>query len=147
MYLTSYTFTGDTADLAARYDRLLAQFRDELVLHIAVATDTGLVVLDSCPDRATAEEFQGSTQWREGLASVGLFLIYVGWLVGSHWTWILGLVVLLAGAAGLAGCAAVGADGAAVGAQLASVTARISNESDLSKQLTSFLLRARVLRP
>jgi cytochrome c oxidase subunit 3 len=36
-----------------------------------------------------------------GLASAGLFLIYVGWLVGSHWTWIIGLVILLAGAAGL----------------------------------------------
>jgi cytochrome c oxidase subunit III len=36
-----------------------------------------------------------------GLASVGLFLIYLGLLVGSHWTWIIGLVILVAGAAGL----------------------------------------------
>jgi hypothetical protein len=36
-----------------------------------------------------------------GLASVGLFLIYVGWLVNHHPTWILGLIILIAGGAGL----------------------------------------------
>jgi cytochrome c oxidase subunit 3 len=36
-----------------------------------------------------------------GLASVGLFLIYVGLLVGSHWTWIIGAVILVAGGVGL----------------------------------------------
>jgi cytochrome c oxidase subunit 3 len=36
-----------------------------------------------------------------GLASVGLFLMYVGLLVWNHPTWIIGLIILLAGAAGL----------------------------------------------
>jgi heme/copper-type cytochrome/quinol oxidase subunit 3 len=36
-----------------------------------------------------------------GLASVGLFLMYVGFLVGSRTTWIIGLILLVAGAAGI----------------------------------------------
>jgi cytochrome c oxidase subunit 3 len=36
-----------------------------------------------------------------GLASVGLFLIYVGLLVKNYPTWIIGLIILIAGAAGL----------------------------------------------
>ena len=72
MYLTSYTFTGNGTQLAARYDKLLARYRDELLLHIAVTTESGLVVYDACPDQATAEAFRDSAEWREGLASVGL---------------------------------------------------------------------------
>jgi len=72
MYLSSYTFTGDPADLTARFDRLLPQFRDELVFHVAVVTADGLVTYDGCPDRATAEAFSTSPEWAAALASVGL---------------------------------------------------------------------------
>jgi cytochrome c oxidase subunit 3 len=37
-----------------------------------------------------------------GLASIGLFLIYVGWLVGSRGTWVLGAIVMLIAAVPLA---------------------------------------------
>ena len=72
MYISSYTFTGDPADLGARYDQLLDTFRDELIVHVVVATDTGLVVWDACPDRAAAEAFWTSAAFVEGLARVGL---------------------------------------------------------------------------
>ena len=72
MYLSSYTFTGDSTDLAARYDGVLAKYRNELILQIAVTTDTGLVVYDTCPDRATAEAFWADPHFRGELATAGL---------------------------------------------------------------------------
>ena len=72
MYLSSYTFTGDTTDLIARYDRLFARYRDELLLHVVVVEDDALVVYDACPDRETAEAFWSSPEWAAGLAEVGL---------------------------------------------------------------------------
>lgn len=72
MYLTSYTFTGDSTDLINRYDQLLARYRDEVLLHVAVTTETGLVVYDACPDQATAEAFRVSPEWCDALGSVGL---------------------------------------------------------------------------
>ena len=65
MYLSTYAFTGDTTDLLAKYDRLLEQFRGEMLINVAVATSTGMLVVDTCPDRATAEKPRSvSTAWR-----------------------------------------------------------------------------------
>jgi cytochrome c oxidase subunit 3 len=36
-----------------------------------------------------------------GLASIGLFLVYVGWLVGSRGTWVLGAIIMIVAAVGL----------------------------------------------
>lgn len=72
MYLSTYAFTGDTTDLLAKYDRLLEQFRGEMLINVAVATSTGMLVVDTCPDRATAEAFVASPEWKAALSSVGL---------------------------------------------------------------------------
>ena len=72
MYLSSYTYTGDPADLARRFDTILAGYRDELILHVCVTTETGLLVLDACPDRATAEAFWANPDFKAAQESVGL---------------------------------------------------------------------------
>ena len=57
MFLGSYRFTGDPTELAAVYDRLMAQFpEDQLLVQICVKTDDGIVVYDTCPTQA---EFHG----------------------------------------------------------------------------------------
>ena len=72
MYFSSYTFRGDSTDRAARFDRVLAGFRDDLILQVVVTTDTGLVVYDTCPDRATAEAFWHDAGFRGALRAAGL---------------------------------------------------------------------------
>jgi hypothetical protein len=73
MYLTAYHFDGDPAALTAAHDRMVAHFppgdRD---LHLCVATDAGIVVLDTCPSREVALAFQRSPEFADAVASSGL---------------------------------------------------------------------------
>lgn len=73
MYFSTYSFTGDSTDLAERFDRLLAGFpQDELILNVAVRTDTGLTVYDTCPDRAAFEGFSTGEEFAAALQANGL---------------------------------------------------------------------------
>jgi hypothetical protein len=72
MYISAYEFAGDPTDLHDRYVALMEGFRDDILVHVAVATPTGIVAWDACPDRATAEAFWASDEWRSALAGSGL---------------------------------------------------------------------------
>jgi len=73
MYLSVYHFDGDSTDLLARYDRMVANFPDEaLLLHACVATADGISVYDSCPDIEAHAEFITSDAWLNALSDAGL---------------------------------------------------------------------------
>jgi hypothetical protein len=73
MYLTAYHFDGDPPALTAAHDRLVAQFAPgPLDLHLCVANDAGIVVLDTCPSREVAAAFQRSREFADAVASSGL---------------------------------------------------------------------------
>ena len=73
MYFSTYTFSGDSNDLAERFDRMIATFpQDELILTVTVKTETGLVVHDTCPDRAAFEDFSTGAEFAAALKAAGL---------------------------------------------------------------------------
>jgi hypothetical protein len=58
MFFGTYRFTGDPTELAAAYDRLMTKFpEDQLLVHICVETDEGLVIYDTCPSQADFHAF------------------------------------------------------------------------------------------
>ena len=73
MYLGTYTFTGDTTELKAGYDRLLANFgAADFLVHIAALGDGELTVIDACPDKATFVEFSKGAMFLGAVAAAGL---------------------------------------------------------------------------
>ena len=58
MFITRYDFAGDSTELLKAWDALVAQVGDDLIVHLAIATEDGLTCLDACPDRATFEQFR-----------------------------------------------------------------------------------------
>lgn len=73
MYLAAYHFTGDPAALLAAHDRFLAaDARESVDLHVCVAEDGGILVLDACPSRAAFEGFGDSQEFRSALSAAGL---------------------------------------------------------------------------
>ena len=63
MYLTAYDFTGPRDALLAGWHRMAEQAGADVDLHIAVVTDTGLTILDACPDKETMEHFSTSPEF------------------------------------------------------------------------------------
>lgn len=73
MYLSAFHFEGDPAALALAHDKLTAQFPPEAFsLHLCLQTPEGILVLDGCPSRSVAEEFQQSVGFASALAAAGL---------------------------------------------------------------------------
>jgi hypothetical protein len=75
MFLGTYRFTGDPTALAAAYDRLMATFPDDapqLLLHICVSTEDGLVVYDTCPSQADFHAFSNDPTVLAAMQEVGL---------------------------------------------------------------------------
>ena len=62
MFLTAYEFTGPRDTLLDGCHRMLERFGADLDLHVVLVTDTGLTMLDACPDRATMERFSTSPE-------------------------------------------------------------------------------------
>ncbi len=61
MFLGTYRVIGDPTELAAAYDRLMTNFRDDqLLVHICVRTDEGLVIYDTCPSQADFHAFSSN---------------------------------------------------------------------------------------
>ncbi len=60
-YLGCYRFAGDPVELQAAHDRLVARFpKQDMDVHLCVATDEGLLVYDACPDREHFRRFSSS---------------------------------------------------------------------------------------
>jgi hypothetical protein len=73
MYLGTYRFTGDPIELAAAYDRLMAKYPDDqLLVHVCVRTDEGLVVYDTCPSQADFHAFSTDPQLLAAMHEAGL---------------------------------------------------------------------------
>jgi cytochrome c oxidase subunit 3 len=64
-------------------------------IHVLV----GMALIFWILHRATPPEFRRTVRWA-GLASVGLFLIYIGLVAGSNWTFWIGMAITLIAAAG-----------------------------------------------
>jgi hypothetical protein len=73
MILATYTFDGDPEVLLERHREMVDLFPPNAFdLHLAVATDAGLTVFDSCPDLPTHEAFVVSPEFLGTLERVGL---------------------------------------------------------------------------
>ena len=73
MFLSRYDFTGDPTALHAALTRMAEKLPpDAIVLNVAVSTETGLSLYDTCPDLATFVEFSTSEQFTTMLSEVGL---------------------------------------------------------------------------
>jgi hypothetical protein len=73
MILSTYTFSGDPETLLERHREMMSLFPPgALALHLAVTTEAGLVVFDSCPDLATHDAFVTSPEFLGTLDRVGL---------------------------------------------------------------------------
>ena len=73
MYLGSYEFDGDRAELLAAYDRLVAAFPPgTLALQVCVARADGITVFDACPSAEVFRGFSTSADFAGALAHAGL---------------------------------------------------------------------------
>jgi hypothetical protein len=73
MFIGTYRFFGDPIELAAAYDRLMAKFPDDqLLVHICVTTDDGLVVYDTCPSQSDFHAFSTDPQVLAVMSEAGL---------------------------------------------------------------------------
>ncbi len=73
MYLTAYHFRGDPAELTRGHAQLLSALpAEDVQLHIVVATEHSITVLDACPSRAVFEEFSTSRTFLTAIADAGL---------------------------------------------------------------------------
>jgi hypothetical protein len=65
MHASIWTFAGDPDELARRYDAMVAEIpAASMRLQLCLRTDDGIVLVDTCPDRATFEAFAGSEAFR-----------------------------------------------------------------------------------
>jgi len=73
MFLGSYRFEGDPAELVPAYDRLVAQLPEESIsLHVCVVDEGGLTVFDACPTREVFLAFSAGPDFTTAVAGAGL---------------------------------------------------------------------------
>jgi hypothetical protein len=73
VFLGGYRFAGDPSVLAAAYDRLLATYPvDQILLHVCVVGDDGIVVYDACPSREVFDAFSQSPEFAATVKAAGL---------------------------------------------------------------------------
>jgi hypothetical protein len=73
MILSTYEFDGEPEVLIEQHRQMVSLFPpNALDLHVAVSTETGLTVFDSCPDLATHNAFVTSPEFLGTIDQVGL---------------------------------------------------------------------------
>jgi hypothetical protein len=73
MHASIWKFTGDTDDLARRYDALVDEMPTaELTAHLCLLAPDGIVLVDTCPTREAFEAFASGDQFRSALRRHGL---------------------------------------------------------------------------
>jgi hypothetical protein len=67
MHASIWHIHGDPDELIARYDAMLAEVpQGNLIIHLCLRGDDGIVIVDTCPTRDAYEEFRRS-DWFTGL--------------------------------------------------------------------------------
>ncbi|WP_026555644.1 hypothetical protein [Arthrobacter sp. 35W] len=73
MYMGVYHFTGDTAQLLEGHQRMLELLPPGVLkIHICLATESGISVYDTCPDREVFDRFSQGSGFAELVAAAGL---------------------------------------------------------------------------
>src|SRR5690242_2480008 len=73
MYLSRYDFAGEPSALHAALERVKERIpAGDILLNVAVSTETGVSLYDACPDRAAFEEFSTSREFTTLIAEAGL---------------------------------------------------------------------------
>jgi hypothetical protein len=73
MFAGSYTFTGDVEELKAAHTKMLEILGAEgLYLHVAIAGDNSLTVIDACPSEDVFKQFSQGDFFRSLREKVGL---------------------------------------------------------------------------
>ena len=73
MHLAAYHFDGDTEQLQAGYDAVVAAMpADSLLLSLVVARPAGITVFDACPTIEDFESFSTSESFFSALKEAGL---------------------------------------------------------------------------
>jgi hypothetical protein len=73
MFLGSYTFEGDPAELLPAYERMVAHVPEgDIGLHVCVVREHGLLVLDSCPTRGDFDAFATGEAFAFAVRDAGL---------------------------------------------------------------------------
>lgn len=73
MHASIWTFRGDPDDLLRRYDAMLAEIpAGSMRLHLCLRSADGIMLVDTCPDRATFEAFATGEPFRALRARHGL---------------------------------------------------------------------------
>ncbi len=73
MHASIWKFTGDPDELTRGYDALVAEMPSEqIIVNLCLRADGGILVVDTCPDRAAFEAFLTSEEFRSACARHGL---------------------------------------------------------------------------
>jgi hypothetical protein len=73
MHASIWTFTGDTDDLARRYDALLGEMpTGSFIAHLCLRTPGGITIVDTCPSREAFEAVTSGDHFRAALHRHGL---------------------------------------------------------------------------
>jgi hypothetical protein len=73
MFVAAYTFTGDVDELKAGHDQMLEILgTDGIFLHVALAGEGKLTILDACPSEDVFKQFSQGEFFRSLVAKVGL---------------------------------------------------------------------------
>lgn len=72
MFLGIYRFDGDTTQLRMAYDRLLELIpHTNLQLHVCVPDESGLSIIDTCPNKESFLSFASSPEFAHTLKTAG----------------------------------------------------------------------------
>ena len=73
MHASIWKFSGDPAELIPRYDAMIGEIpRGNMRLHLCLKGDDGIVLVDTCPDRAAFERFVAGPEFRSLRRAHGL---------------------------------------------------------------------------
>lgn len=73
MHASIWRIAGDPDDLLRRYDALVAEIGESAMnFHVCLATDDGLLIVDTCASKEVFDNFIASDWMREALERHGL---------------------------------------------------------------------------
>ena len=64
MHGSVWKFRGDPDELLEAYDGLVAEILPAVMVHVCLRAPDGILLVDTCPDRAAFERFAGGDDFR-----------------------------------------------------------------------------------